>query len=123
MYAVIQKQGLPAAEFKQGANVPSHETEVQMAVVKRASGVPYESGGLEHSGWLPPGAAIPLPTPVLRLTLDLTIEGEEREGYRLIFTAREAPGFGNDYWFKHLADAEAAAGQWFGIKPCEWQVD
>ena len=67
-----------------------------MAVLKRASGVSYEYGGEQHCGWLPPGAATPLPTPVRRVTLDVTIEGTEGAGYLLIFAAREDPAFGND---------------------------
>ena len=92
-----------------------------MAVLKRASGVSYEYGGEEHSGWLPPGVAIPLPTPIRRVTLDFTIEGDEGAGYLLVFAARENPGFGNDYWFDDMADAEAMAAAWFGIGPERWQ--
>jgi len=59
-----------------------------------------------------------LPTPVRRVTLDISIEAS---GYLLIFAAREDPNFGNDYWFENLADAEATAAEWFGIGPGRWQ--
>jgi hypothetical protein len=91
-------------------------------VLKRAFGVPYKRGGVEHSGWLPPGAAIPLPTPIRHLTLDITIE-TEGPGYLLVFAAREDPSFFNDYWFDALDRAEAAALEWFGIGPGHWQDD
>ncbi len=45
-----------------------------MTVLKHAYGIPHECGGEEHTGWLPPGAATPLPTPIRHLTLDATIE-------------------------------------------------
>ena len=92
-----------------------------MALLKRASGVGYEYGGEGHSGWLPPGAATPLPTPVRRVTLDVTIEGDEEAGYLLIVAAREDPSFANDYWFDDVTDAEAMAAEWFGIGPGRWQ--
>jgi hypothetical protein len=92
-----------------------------LAVLKRASGVSYWYGGESHSGWLPPGAAIPLPTPVRHLTLDVTIEGDGGTGYIVVCTAREEPAFGNDNWFANMAEAEAAAEAWFGIEPERWQ--
>jgi hypothetical protein len=91
-----------------------------MAVLRLASGVPHQCGGEEHSGWLPPGAAIPLPTPIRHLTLDITIETEGR-GYLLVFAAREDPDFENDYWFESLDDAEASALKWFGIGNSQWR--
>jgi hypothetical protein len=92
-----------------------------LAVLKRASGVGYRYGGEQHTGWLPPGAATPLPTPIRHVTLDVTIEDDGGAGYLLVFTAREEPDFGNDYWFDNVADAEATAAEWFGIGPGRWQ--
>jgi hypothetical protein len=92
-----------------------------LAVLKRASGVSYRCGGESHSGWLPPGAAIPLPTPARDLTLDVTIEDDGGTGCLLVCTAREEPAFGNDYWFGDAAEAEAAAKAWFGIELGRWQ--
>jgi hypothetical protein len=92
-----------------------------LAVIKRAAGVEHQFGGEEHSGWLPPGAATPLPTPVRRVTLDVAIEETEGPGYLLILTAREDNSVGNDWWFDTLAQAEEAGLEWFGIGPSDWQ--
>lgn len=92
-----------------------------MAVLKRASGVGHRCGGEPHTGWLPPGAATPRPTPIRLVTLDVSIEDDGGSGYLLIVTAREDPAFGNDWWFDNPADAEAMAQSWFGIGPEHWQ--
>jgi hypothetical protein len=94
-----------------------------MTVLRRASGVPHQYGGEEHRGWLPPGAATPLPTPVRNVTLDITIERDEGAGFLLIFQARDDPSFGNDYWFDTLSMAEAAALEWFGVGPDRWEQE
>ncbi|SIO61381.1 hypothetical protein SAMN05444166_6743 [Singulisphaera sp. GP187] len=91
-----------------------------MSVIKRVSGVSYVYGGEPHRGWLPPGAAIPLPTPVHRVTLDITIE-EEGPGYLLIITAQGDSSFASDSWFDTLTGAESMALEWFGIAPDQWQ--
>jgi hypothetical protein len=44
-----------------------------MCIVKRVLAIPFTFGGEEHSGWLPPGAATPLPTPVQYVVLDVEI--------------------------------------------------
>lgn len=92
-----------------------------MAVIKRATGIRFTYGGDEHRGWLPSGAAKPLPTPIRHVTLDISIEDTEGAGCLLIFVAREDAAFGNDYWFESLTAAEAAAQIWFGIEPGQWQ--
>jgi len=94
---------------------------INLAVLKRVSGIHFEQGGEGHSGWLPPGAATPLPTPIRHLTLDLTLEDDGGAGYLLVFAAREDSTFANDYWFDNAADAEAMAVEWFGIEPDLWQ--
>jgi hypothetical protein len=52
-------------------------------VVKRVDGWPVTFGGEAHSGWLPSNAATPLPTPIERDVLDVTIEKIDA-GYLLI---------------------------------------
>jgi hypothetical protein len=91
-----------------------------MPVLKHALGIPYRCGGEAHSGWFPPGASIPLPTPIRLLTLDVTIE-TEGPGYLLVFAAREDPNFGSDNWFDTMDDAVAAALKCFGILPDQWR--
>ena len=44
-----------------------------LVIVKRVTGVPVRFGGEEHRGWLPAGAAVPLPTPVRDVLLDIEI--------------------------------------------------
>ncbi len=41
--------------------------------VKRITGLPVRFGGIEHSGWLPPGAAEPAVTPMEEVIVDLEI--------------------------------------------------
>ena len=94
-----------------------------LAVLKRVSGVAYQCGGEEPTGWLPPGAAIPLPTPVRNLTLDMTIEDDGGSGVLLVFAAKDDPNFHGDYWFDDLTAAVAMAEEWFGIEQSRWQDD
>jgi hypothetical protein len=101
------------------ATALSHSPHITVSVIKHIGGISYTSGGVAHSGWLPPGAVAPLPTPILHHTLDLAIE-HEGNGYLLIFTSREDPSFGNDYWFERLSDAEATASEMFGVAPAQW---
>ena len=45
-------------------------------VLKHVAGLVVQFGGETHSGWLPPGAAVPLPTPIERVVLDIEIHNE-----------------------------------------------
>jgi hypothetical protein len=89
-------------------------------VIKRVLGWPFQYGGDEHSGWLPPGAAKPLPTPVRNVLLDIAIEGDPASGYLLIYSAHDG-SIDNDDWYQTLADAEKAADEVFGVKADNWQ--
>lgn len=88
-------------------------------VVKRVSGLPFQFGGEEHSGWLPPGAAIPLPTPIRNVLLDVEIQFDGH-GYLLCYSAQDG-STSSDTWHQSLSDAERAAEEQFGIKPTQWQ--
>lgn len=94
-----------------------------MPVVQRASGISCVHGGNPHSGWVPPGAAMPMPEPLRRFTLDVTIEYEPGDGFLLIWQAREDPVFAGDEWFASLSAAEEAAQAMFEISPDRWQRD
>ena len=59
-----------------------------LEIVKRVSGVPVKFGGESHSGWLPAGAAIPLPTPVLDVLLDIEIQFDG-SGYLLCYSSQD----------------------------------
>lgn len=95
-------------------------------MLKKVDGWPFTFGGDIHSGWLPPGAAIPLPTPIEHEFLDISIEAEG-SGYLLIWNARSSatcrdrrPPKTGDTWHATLADAEQAAFEEFGIEPQHW---
>jgi hypothetical protein len=88
-------------------------------VLKRIIGWSWTFGGEEHTGWLPPDAATPLPTPIQHLLLDLEIDGNEREGYLIIGRSQDG-SFEWDTWYKALAEALAAANADFGISADDW---
>jgi hypothetical protein len=91
-------------------------------VLKRITGIPFQIGGEPHSGWLPPGAAIPLPTPIRNLVVDLEIQGNDTGGYLLICSSSDET-YGWDTWHQTLAEAENTAADWFGVKPSQWESD
>ncbi len=90
-----------------------------IAVLKHAADLNVHFGGETHSGWLPPGAAMPLPTPIERVVLDVEIH-REGTGFVLSWNAREGDRCG-DLWFETLSAAEAAATEEFGIARDDWQ--
>lgn len=90
----------------------------EMETVKFLNGRQLRIGGIAHSGWLPPGAAKPLPTPVRELVLNLEILFDGH-GYLLCYASADGTLFG-DTWHESLADAEHAASLYFGIDFREW---
>ncbi len=91
-----------------------------MAILKRIRGLRIRVGGVEHSGWLPAGAAVPLPTPVRDLTVDIEIE-HDGHGYLLCCAIREGD-YCWDTWHQSLTDAELAALEQLGIQPGQWEA-
>lgn len=91
-----------------------------MDVVKRIGNLPFQFGGEAHSGWLPPGAATPLPTPVRHVLLDVQIQFDGH-GYLLCYEAKDG-SFSGDTWHQSLTEAEDAAAEQFGIGPSYWQT-
>lgn len=89
-------------------------------LIKRIDGLPFRFGGVEHSGWLPEGAAMPLLTLVREVVLDLTIESDGA-GYLLCFASRDG-SVCNDYWFERLEDADQTAAEQFGVTSEQWQL-
>ena len=87
-------------------------------IVKRVVGRPHRFGGEEHTGWLPPGAAKPLPTPIYDVLLDVEIQ-QITGGYLLIYASQDGK-FRADSWYEAMVDAEAAANEWFGISAEQW---
>ena len=45
-------------------------------IVKRVTSLPVQFGGEQQAGWLPAGAAVPLPTPAIDVLLDIEIQSD-----------------------------------------------
>jgi hypothetical protein len=88
-------------------------------IIKRLKGVPYQEGGEEHTGWLPAGAAKPLPTPVRHLVLNLEIEDLDG-GYLLIGCSKDG-SMVFDFWFDELEFALKSAKEWFSVETSQWE--
>ena len=86
--------------------------------LKRASGIRLRLGGEEPTGWLPPGAARPLPTPVREVLVDIELQGDGANGCLLIFQAQDE-SFCWDNWYESIQAAELAA-QVYGVEPSDW---
>ena len=78
-------------------------------------------GGEPHSGWLPRGAATPLPTPKRDVVLSFMIEFDG-SGYLLLVESADGSVRG-DTWHESIADAQAQAESWFGVPPAAWNSD
>jgi hypothetical protein len=89
-------------------------------VVLRAVGLPIRLGGEQHTGWLPAGAAIPLPTPIRDLIFDFEIQ-YDGSGYLLCYSSQDESVFG-DTWHETLPEARAAALEQFGVLPEHWRA-
>lgn len=91
-----------------------------MKVLKQALGKQICFGGEEHSGWLPPNAALPRTTPVENAVVDVRIL-ESDGGFILEWESRN-PDDANDSWHKTIGDAENQAEDQFGIRAADWQT-
>ena len=90
-----------------------------MRVVKRAGSRPVEFGGEVHSGWLPPGAAEPLPTPLRVVELSFAILEDGAESYILEWTGPDPDECG-DTWHPSVETALEQAELAFGVGRHEW---
>lgn len=84
-----------------------------------ARGILYRHGGESHSGWLPPGAAVPSPTPVREFILDIFIWREGDESFILEWVSRDG-AFRGDTWHQSLQEAKEAALEDFGVYEDLW---
>lgn len=91
-----------------------------MVEIQRVDRFRTTLGGEPHTGWLPPNAAIPLPTPIRNVELDLTIEADG-DGYLLIFESRDGTVRG-DTWHSTVANAHDAAERFFGVPEAAWRM-
>jgi hypothetical protein len=89
-----------------------------LSVVSRIDNFRTTIGGEPHSGWLPAGAATPLPTPKRDVVLNFVIEFEG-SGYLLIVDSADGSIRG-DTWHASVSDAQAQAELWYGIVPAMW---
>lgn len=96
-------------------------------ILKKVENWPFTFGGVQHSGWLPPNAATPKPTPVEHVFLNVSIERVDG-GYLLVWSDARADDAGDpesqqngDTWHQTIADAESAAADAFGITSEEWR--
>ena len=76
-------------------------------------------GGEAASGWLPEKAALPLPTPLERATLDLAIVEAEPGSFFLRWDEPRGRHAG-DTWHPSVEEAFEQAELSFGIARCEW---
>ena len=91
-----------------------------MPVVRHARQVVRVVGGDAHHGWLPLGAAAPLPTPELTVAFDVQVRTEDTSWF-LEWTCSR-PEFSGDLCCRDLGDALDAALDQFGIEADEWDV-
>ena len=96
-------------------------------VLKKVEAWPFAFGGEEPSGWLPPEAATPRPTPIEHELLDVEIESVDG-GFLLRWAARPSPTCRElrppkmgDTWHETVEDAEVAAREAFGIEHGHWK--
>jgi hypothetical protein len=89
--------------------------------VKRATGILLRLGGEEPSGWLPPGAAKPLATPVRDVLVDIEIHRNGPNDCLLICAAQDG-SFCWDNWYESIADAERAAAEEYGVDQSRWTL-
>ena len=90
-----------------------------MRVIKRISGHKARVGGTQHSGWLPEGAAEPLPTPIRDVIFNLEIQFDGY-GYLLYYASQEGDLHG-DTWHETIEDAEQAAVEYFNVGADQWE--
>ena len=90
-----------------------------MTIVKKITGHVARVGGTQHCGWLPEGAAAPLPTPARDVAFNLEIQSDG-SGYLLCY-ASEAGALYGDTWHETLDEAEEQAAEWFGVSRDQWR--
>ena len=91
-----------------------------LEIVKRVIGFPVKFGGEEHTGWLPAGAAKPLPTPVRNVLLNIEIQSDG-SGFVLCHSSQDGVEQG-DTWHPSVAEAEKAAAEYFGVLASHWEI-
>jgi hypothetical protein len=91
-----------------------------MPLIEHIGAARVKLGGEPHSGWLPAGAAVPLPTPVREVVLELSIESEGG-GFLLIYRSHDGSVHG-DTWHDSIDDAREQARLSFGVPTDAWRA-
>ena len=91
-----------------------------MKAIKHIRAREVQRGGESHEGWLPPGAAVPPPTPRRTVAVDLQILAAGGSSFILEWHG-PAPEWSGDTWHFTLDDALAQAESSFGIRLEEWR--
>ena len=92
-----------------------------MPIIGRIDNIRVIVGGESHSGWLPAGAAVPLPTPEREVVLSLTIESVD--GHYLLIGHSQDGSHDFDDFHDSLESALADAEQSYGVPRSSWGVD
>jgi hypothetical protein len=92
-----------------------------MATVERVEHFQTTIGGQPHTGWLPPRAAVPPPTPARTIELTLTIDDDGGSGFLLIFHSPDNSVRG-DTWHRTIEEAREAARDSFGVPFEAWRA-
>jgi hypothetical protein len=91
----------------------------QMKLLKQVLGKQIEFGSEEHTGWLPLDSAVPPPTPVEKVVVDVRIL--ETDGGFIVKWESKDTHHSNDSWHTTLPDAQKYAQDQFGIEATEWE--
>jgi hypothetical protein len=97
----------------------SRQSGITMRTVKQVTNREVLFGGEEHSGWLPPNAPTPRPTPIRHAILDIRILSDS-SGYILEWASQNTDDIG-DTWHETIQDAEQQAETLFGVQANEWR--
>jgi hypothetical protein len=90
-----------------------------MKVWAKVYGVPMQIGGDQHQGWLPAGAAVPLPTPIRDVVMNLEIQSDGDDALLCLWST-DGSVYG-DTWHRSPEEAEAAAAEAYGITKDQWE--
>jgi hypothetical protein len=91
-----------------------------MKLLKQVLGKQIHFGGAEHTGWLPLNSAVPPPTHLEKVAVDVRVL-ETDVGF-IVEWESENPHHSNDSWHATLGDAQDFAQAQFGIEALEWEI-
>ena len=89
-------------------------------VVARIPAAKAIIGGETPSGWLPPNASEPRPSPGQEVEYNIEIE-DLSDGFILLYEATDGSGW-SDTWHPTLEEAMEVAEEDFGVHRSDWQT-